>query len=126
MDETPKVPTIGTSNSAHKSDKAWLIKGYEPWVCYRSVNLPFFESQQVDRMFADPLTTGSSAIKLLNDSPDKRFNKSSSYKLRDQQLSQNAPKIYDPSKVFDDVSHYENRNPQVQRSDPEGHQGHST
>ncbi len=80
---------------AHKSDKAWLIKGYEPWVYYRSVNLPPLESQQFDGMFADPLMTGSSAIasKLLNDSSAKRFNELSSYKLRDQLLSQIAPKM---------------------------------
>ncbi len=111
----PKVTTIGTSNPAHKSNKAWVIKGYEPWVHYQIVNLPLLESQ-VDGMFADSPMTGSSAIasKPLNDSPAKRFNESSSYKLRDQLLSQVAPKVYDPSNVFDDVSHDENRNPQVQ------------
>jgi hypothetical protein len=75
----PKVLTVGTSNPVNKSDKAWLIKGYEPWVYYRSVNSPFFESQQVDGMFADPPMTGSSAIasKILNDLPAKDFNEQS-------------------------------------------------
>ena len=104
-------------NPADKSDKAMMIKGYEPWVYYRSVNLPLFESH-VDGMFSDQPMTGSSAIasQPLSDSPAKRFNESSSYKLRDQPLSQVAPKMYDPSNVFDDVSHDENRNPQVQQS----------
>ncbi len=112
----PKVATIGISNPADKSDKAMMIQGYEPWVYYQSVNLPLFESQ-VDGMFADSSMTGSSvmASKPLNDSPAKRFNESSSYKLRDQPLSQVAPKRYDPSNVFDYASHDENRNLQVQR-----------
>jgi hypothetical protein len=88
MEKHPKVATIGISNPADKSDKAWVIKGYELWVYYRSVNLPLFESQ-VDGMFADSPMTGSSASasKPLNDSPAKRFNESSSYELRDQPLS---------------------------------------
>ena len=44
----PKVATIRTSNPADKSDKAWVIKGYEPWVHYRSVNLPLFESMSME------------------------------------------------------------------------------
>jgi hypothetical protein len=39
----PNVPTIETSEPANDSDKAWLKKGYEPWVYYRSVNLPLLE-----------------------------------------------------------------------------------
>jgi hypothetical protein len=76
----PNVPTIEISEPAKDSDKAWLKKGYEPWAYYRSVNLPLFESQQVDGIFADQPMTGPSAIasKLLNDSPAKRFNESSS------------------------------------------------
>ena len=60
--------------------------------------------------------TGPSAIasQPLSDAPAKYFNELSSYKLRDQPLSQVAPKMYDPSNVFDDASHDENRNPQVQ------------
>ena len=71
----PKVTTIGISNPANKSDKAMMIKRYEPWVYYRSVNLPLFESQ-IDGMFADSPMTGSSAIasQPLNDSSAKRFN----------------------------------------------------
>jgi hypothetical protein len=87
-------------------------------------NLPRLESQQVDGMFADQQMTGSSAIasKLLNDSPAKRFNESSSYKLCNQLLLQVAQKMYYPSNVFDNVSNDVNRNPQVQRLV----QGHST
>ncbi len=72
----PNVPTIKTSEPAQDSNKAWLINGYNPWVYYQGVNLPFLESQQVDGMFADPQMTGSSAIasKLLNDLPAKLFN----------------------------------------------------
>ncbi len=54
----PKVTTIGNSNPANKSDKAMVIKEYEPWVYYRSVNLPLFESH-VDGMFSDQPITGS-------------------------------------------------------------------
>ena len=43
-----------------------------------------------------------------------RFNEKESQKLRDEQLPQVVPKQYDPSNVFDDVSHDKNRNPQVQ------------
>ncbi len=112
----PKVATIGISNPADKSDKAWVIKGYKPWVHYQSVNLPLFESQ-VDGMFTDSQMTGSSAIASnpLNVSPVKRFDESSLHELRDQPLSQVALKMDDPSNVFDDVSHDENRNPQVER-----------
>jgi hypothetical protein len=69
-------------------------------------------------MFADSPMTGSLAIasQPLNDSSAKRFNELPSYELRDQPLSQVVPKMYDPSNVFDDVSHDENRNPQVQQS----------
>ncbi len=111
----PKVATIRISKSADKSDKAMMIKGYEPWVYYQSVNLPLFESH-VDGMFSDPPITGSSAIasQPLSNSPAKRFNESLSYKLRDQPLLQVVPKMYYPSNVFDDTSQDENRNPQVQ------------
>ena len=85
----PTVESVGIQNPVDKSDKAWIIKGYEPWEHYRSVNLPLFESQ-VDGMFADCLMTGSSAIasQPLNDSSAKRFNELPSYELRDQPLSQ--------------------------------------
>ncbi len=104
----PKVPTIVISEPAQDSDKAWLIKGYDSWEFYRETDSPLLESQQVNGMFADPPMTGSLAIasKLLNDSPAKRLNGSSSYKLQDQPLSQVVPRIYYPSN--------------------EGHQGHST
>ncbi len=55
------VTTIRISNPANKSDKAMMIKGYEPWVYYRSVNLPLFESH-VNGIFSDQLMTGLSAI----------------------------------------------------------------
>jgi hypothetical protein len=112
----PKVESIAIPNPADRSDKAWVNKGYEPCVYYRSVNLPFFKSQ-VDGMFADSPMTGSSAIasKPLNDSSAKRFKELSSYELRDQLLSQVVPKMYDPSNVFADASRDENRNSQVQR-----------
>ncbi len=48
----PKVTTIGISNSANKSDNAMMIKQYEPWAYYQSVNLPLFESH-VYGMFSD-------------------------------------------------------------------------
>ena len=60
---------------------------------------------------------GLDASDLLNDSPANRFNESESQKLRDELLPQAATKLYDPSNVFDDVRHDENRNPQVQLSD---------
>ena len=115
MDETPKSDNNRNFQPCRQVRQR-VIKGYEPWVYYRSVNLPLFESQ-VDGMFADSPMTGSSAIasKPLNDLPSKRFNESSSYELRDQQLSQVVPKMYDPRHVFDCASHDENRNPQVQR-----------
>jgi hypothetical protein len=71
----PKVAIIGTLNLADKSDKAFVIKGCEPWGYYQCVNLSLFESH-VYGMFADSPMTGSSAIasKPLNDSPDKPFN----------------------------------------------------
>ncbi len=53
----PTVEPIRIQNPANKSDKAWILKGYEPWEHYRSVNLPLFESQ-VDGMFADSPMTG--------------------------------------------------------------------
>jgi hypothetical protein len=69
-------------------------------------------------MFADSPMTGSSAIasQPLNDSSAKRFNELPSYELRDQQLLQVFPKMYDPSNVVADASHDENINPQVQQS----------
>ncbi len=36
-----KVLIIVTPNPARKSDKAWLIKGYESWGIYLDVNWPF-------------------------------------------------------------------------------------
>ncbi len=78
--------------------------------------MPLYESQQVDVIFVDPPMTAPPAIasRLLNDSPAKRINESTSYKLRDQPLSQVAPNMYNPSNVSDDVSHDEDRNPQDQ------------
>ncbi len=46
--------------------------------------------------------------------PAERVDESTLYKLLDQPLSQVVLKMYDPSNVFDDVSHDENRNIQVQ------------
>ncbi len=78
-----KVPTIVTSYPAHNSDKTWLIKGYDTWEFYRDANLPLYEFQQVNGMFADPQMTGPLAIasKPLNDSPAKLFNESILYKV---------------------------------------------
>ena len=57
---------------------------------------------------------GLDASDLLNDSPANRFNESESQTLRDEPLPQAVTKLYDPSNAFDDVSHDESRNPQVQ------------
>ena len=82
------------------------------------VNQPLFESEKVEGCNADQLLIdlGLDTSDLLNDSPANRFNESESQKLRDEPLSQAVTKLQDPSNVFDDDSHDENRNPQVQLS----------
>ncbi len=84
VDEIPNSAGNRKSNPCIKSDQAWFIKGYDSWKFNLDINLPLYESKQVDGMFADPPMTGplANASKILNDSPANRFNGLVSYQLR--------------------------------------------
>ena len=88
---------------------------FDSWDFYQEVNRPLFESEIANDCTANQLMIdlGLDASDLLIASPANRFNESESQKLSDEPLPQAVTKLYDPSNVFDDVSHDKNRNPQV-------------
>ena len=96
-----------------------VLKGYDSWDFYQGVNRSLYESQIANGLNADQrmIDLGLDASDLLNDSPANRFNESESHKRRDEPLPQVVPKLYDPSNFLDDVSHEENRYPQVRNPD---------